>query len=160
MKAGIAAVLFLLCLGALADQTAQTSDGRTVLLRDDGTWAYAEASEGFPLSIVDWNVAKMPADYEKDRYDDQAWLYLLIRNETSNPVKGWRVRVHVKSAFGDLLGKLELTAGQSKIGPGETTDAMFSFDDNPFIDGEPFDYLTNYDKDTMLLELADAKVVQ
>jgi len=159
MRIWVILVLLLCVEVGFADQEATTAEGRKVLLRDNGTWEYVEVSEQVPLSIADWNVAKMPVDYEKKRHSEEAWLLLIVKNETNAPVKGWRVVLQAKNAFGDTLGKLQLTGGQSKIGPGETTDAMFAFEDNPFIAGEPFDYLTSYDKDTMTIELADAKVI-
>ncbi len=43
-------ILGLLCLPALgAEQRARTTDGREVILRDDGTWVYAEQAKGSNL---------------------------------------------------------------------------------------------------------------
>lgn len=43
MKISVIFTLFIICILPLfADQTATTEDGRKVLLKDDGTWEYAE----------------------------------------------------------------------------------------------------------------------
>lgn len=44
MKALVVGVLLILCWSLAADQTATTAEGRKVILRDNGTWAYADTS--------------------------------------------------------------------------------------------------------------------
>lgn len=38
--------LLIISTCAFADQTATTEDGRTVILKDDGTWSYVKQSQG------------------------------------------------------------------------------------------------------------------
>jgi hypothetical protein len=160
MKRIFTLILLAVATFALSDQFATTEDGRKVLLLDDGTWEYQETSTAAPLSLVGWAVNKQKADIENHRFNDYVILVLTVRNETALPVKGWRLIVEAHNAFGDMLGQLQLTGGTSKIEVGGTTVGFFIFEDNPFINGEPYDYLTAYDKDTMSLEVTEARAVQ
>ncbi len=152
-------IIFAITLNVFADEEAITSDGRKVLLKDDGTWQYFEQMDSLSLSLIDWTVENKLKNTDKNRYSDEAWLTLVLKNEENKLVKGWRVVVEVKNAFGDLLGQLQLTGGQSKIEPLKTTDATFAFENNQFIDREPYDYLTSYDKNTMTINLIEAKPI-
>jgi len=160
MRKLIGVILLFITLTSFADQIATTDDGRKVLLKDNGTWEYVETSEGMLVSITDWNVVRLTEDYDVGRYSDEARLTLSVKNETDKLIKGWRLFIEVRNAFGDLMGKLTLTGGQSRIEPGQTINATFAFEDNQFLDGEPFDYLTSYNKDTMTIDLVEAKVIQ
>lgn len=86
-------------------------------------------------------------------------LTLHVKNNTSKRISAWRVVLVVKNSFGDQLLKGKITDGTANIFPGEIGEASFAWEDNPFLDGEPYDKLTAYSKENLKLSMIDIKLV-
>ena len=142
----------------VADETANSESSEQVLLKDDGTWEYLKA-DGSALSIYEWFVTVKGVDYNANRYSNEAHLTLKVKNETTKTIRAWRLNLILTSVFGDELAKLQLTCGNSKILPGSIGSSIFVFDDNSFIDDQPYDYLTAYNRENLSLVINDMKVV-
>lgn len=53
-----------------------------------------------------------------------------------------------------------MTDGAADIAPGATKQASFSWEDNQFIDDEPYDKLVAYSKENLRLELTEVQLSQ
>lgn len=90
------ALLFLTLMGApaLADQILLLSDGQTVILRDDGTWAYREEKITGALSL----------DFGKSKYQQgQCYAWPSLTNDSNKFVDGLAISYSTHSGNGATL---------------------------------------------------------
>lgn len=106
--------------------------------------ATAAEAQGPPIEIVGHRVELVAQDVMAGRMFDQSRLRLEVANRTDQAVAAWRAVAVFTDPFGDELFRIQLTSGQADIAPGETKEATFAFDDNPFIPEEPADHLRQY----------------
>jgi hypothetical protein len=157
----LVSLLFCLVISTVASQEtleATTSDGRKVLLQQDGTWSFSEEKVN-PIEIVNFNVINRDVDYNQNRYSKDVLLELIIKNVSGRKIRGYKIIVEVQNAFGDRMNTLSLTSGNSVIENDQTENAMFRFEDNQFIQDEVYDNLISYSKDNLLIMLKEAKVI-
>jgi len=115
---------------------------------------------GPDLELIDYEKKRLPVDYDVNRFSPEAVLTLHVKNNTSNKIKAWQAVLIIKNPFGDTLLRVRLTDGSANIMPGRTAKASFSWEDNQFIDDEPYDKLVAYSKENMQLELTDVQLSQ
>lgn len=153
-----------LCLGtffvyAQENLIATTSEGRKVILKDDGTWSYMEEAEQ-NLTIVDFEVILREKNYKESRYNKDAVLILKVKNTSGQKISGYRINIQIQNGFGDILHTLQLTSGNSNLDNDEIEDANFVFEDNQFIDSEVYDSLSAYSKKNLKIIILNSKVIQ
>jgi len=138
---------------------ATTSEGRKVILKDDGTWSYMEEAEQ-NLTIVDFEVILREKNYKESRYNKDAVLILKVKNTSGQKISGYRINIQIQNGFGDILHTLQLTSGNSNLDNDEIEDANFVFEDNQFIDSEVYDSLSAYSKKNLKIIILNSKVLQ
>jgi len=149
----------LFSLFAQENLTAITTEGKNVLLKDDGTWAYIKDTEQ-KLALIDFDVINRDINYDESRYKKDVVLNLKIKNISGFKIIGYRVNIKITNGFGDLLHTLQLTSGKSVLENNEIDDANFVFEDNQFIDNEAYDNLSAYSKDNLIISISDSKILQ
>ena len=91
------------------------------------------------------------------------WLPYRYQSQESghapNPVKSF-CRCYWLYSTGDLLLRSELTDGTADLVPGATGKAGFSWENNQFIDKEPYNRLSGYMKESLKVQIADVKLDQ
>ena len=112
------------------------------------------------LQLINFDVKRLPVNYDVSRYRPKAVLTLYLKNNTSKRIKAWRALIIVKNAFGDVLFRARLTDGSANIPPGGTEKASFSWEDNQFIDDEPYDKLVAYSKENIKIEIKEVQLIQ
>lgn len=112
-----------------------------------------------PIEVVDQRTELLTEDIMNGRAMDEVVLYLTIANRTDAHVSAWRAVAVFADPFGDEMFKIRLTSGQANIPPGETKDARFAFEDNPYINDEAADQLAQYDAEKLTITLEDIRVV-
>ena len=112
------------------------------------------------LVLMDFAVVRLPQDYDENRYTDQAALVLEVGNNTDRWIKAWQAIIEVRNVFDDLLFHAQVTDGTTEIPPRDTETAVFTWEDNPFIEDEPFDYLTKFAKDNLRVSFTETKISQ
>ena len=115
---------------------------------------------GPSLELVDFETKHLPVDVNVSRFSAEVVLTLKVRNNTQERIKAWKAVIIIKNAFGDLLFRVQLTDGTANIAPGQTRGASFSWEDNQFIDGEPYDKLVAYSKENMRVQLTEVQLSQ
>ena len=157
-------VVSLAGIGLCKDLTATLEDGRKILLKEDGTWEFVsekkEVSKGEVLTLERFKMKYVPQDYESDRYSDEVRLILFVKNNSNKEIKAWKALMTGKNPFEEELFTCNLTSGASNIKPGKTEKATFGWEDNPFIDGQPYDKLMSYSEENLKIELSDIEVIQ
>ena len=118
-----------------------------------------DAQVGPPISVVGQAVELFPIDIERNRFDGVARLTLTIRNNTSQAISAWRAQVYFTDPFGEDMFQIQLTSGKANISPNDISEARFDFEDNEYRDGEPHDYLAQFDENAIGIRLEDIRVV-
>lgn len=118
-----------------------------------------EKAADTPVVLAGHRVELVAENARAGRYHDSARLTLTLRNDGEQTVSAWRAIMVVQDPFGDELFRIQLTDGRADIAPGGTSDATFGFDDNPFIDGEPYDKLAGYNADNLSIRLENLRIV-
>lgn len=163
-------------LGTLAQETRMTvleTKGNWVRVSVEGwIWkasttddvasiAKADTAHKAPaLELIDFDTKRLPVNYDVSMYSPEAVLTLKVRNNTQKRIKAWKAVVIIKNAFGDVLFRARLTDGTANIGPGETEQASFSWEDNQFIEDEPYDKLVAYSEENLRVELTEVQLSQ
>lgn len=151
------------------DLIATLSDGRKVLLKEDGTWTFVQESTGeettplemgppTEISVVKAERKTIKKNLNEEGSMDQVQLSLHIQNNTGEKIKAWKATMTVKDPFGEQLFKARLTSGTSPIGPGETKKVSFAWKDDPEEDREPYDYLMIYNPEALKIDLSEIEI--
>jgi hypothetical protein len=128
----------------MADETAETRDGRRFLLKDDGTWEKLpgraeDSSEEAGQAVEIWDRALA---HEKTDGRDSVRLYLHYLNKTDRKIISVKTRVTIMDPFGKAVFKKVLD-DNVVLSPGEKkkNDTYWHFDDDPAKLGQPYDKL-------------------
>ena len=84
-------------------------------------------------------------------------LTLYVLNDTDAPIHGWRGDLQITDPFGDDLVAVELTAGDSPLGPGDIRNAVFEWEDNPYSEDEVYDKLAAFEGNGLTVTLASVR---
>ena len=134
-----------------ADEVVTTKDGKQVLLKDDNTWEYVDQnSENQPTSIpikanyADEAVEVWNAYLElgEVNYSNAVRLYIDYKNNTDKKVIGVSINVSITNPFGKTVYENTFN-DEVVLEPLERlkNDTYWYFQDNQFIDDEPYDGL-------------------
>lgn len=139
-----ASVIGLLAAGpVLADETVTTTDGRSVLLKDDGTYEVMAATK------ANWQDYLAHAGGHLKQVDQKFKKVIQYMPNFSNisdkPIIGIKFTTVFKDSFGEDIKKINGTLEQ-KIESGKTsrTKLFYVFEDNQFINGETYDVLYSF----------------
>jgi len=96
------------------------------------------------IEIVNWRVVSLPADFSRDSkpYGAHVRAYFQFRNNSKKTLTGLVYETTFLDSFGDVLYKTTMK-DQLKILPGKTNkmSSFWYWEDNEFIDGQPYDKL-------------------
>lgn len=112
------------------------------------------------LELVDFDVKQLGVDYEAMRMLPKVILNLHVKNNTNKKINAWRAILVVKNAFGDQLIKGQVTDGTADVYPGQVKEAAFGWEDNPFMENEPYDKISAYSKNNLNVSLVEIKLIQ
>lgn len=141
MRPLLTIVLSLCCASAFADETVRTTDGRTILLRDDGTYSASEDRAKVSVAIVEAGenfFTHSESDYGQKRVN----FMPRYKNVGDKEITGVKFTARFLNAFGEEIFKVSGDSDE-KVAPGKTssTSLFYYFEDNPFIPSEPYDKL-------------------
>lgn len=105
------------------------------------------------LSIDSFRTARRSGSFQE--FVD---LTFVVRNNEDRQVKAWQMSVAFYDPFGDLLFAGRFRSGDAAVPAGDVQDASFSYDDNQFIDDEPYDYLATFAVENLEIEVVECEV--
>lgn len=126
----------------------------------EGSNAVSLPEKESALELVSFRKEMFPQDFSAGRLSDAVQLTLMLKNKTDKRIRAWKALLTVYNSFNEKLFSCELSSGRSDISLGKTEAAHFSWEDNIFINKEPYDYLSGYSAENLKLVLSDVKVVQ
>ena len=97
------------------DEYATTDSGKTVLIKDDGTWKYVkeEFESTELLTIEAWK-------WENVDYADWISIYGYVKNNSNYTLHWARIIITAKGENGNYLGNGDSYFDPFTVGPGET----------------------------------------
>lgn len=123
-------------------ESVKTIDGRTILLKPDGTYSIEPLRRtepaGGPLKVERWLF-----DQESTKYGQDSIRFMpYVRNMSLLEVVGFKFRARFMNAFKEVLFEFNGSSEES-VRPNEVsmTRLFYKFEDNPFIKNEPYDKL-------------------
>ncbi|MCK0150547.1 hypothetical protein MWU54_10965 [Marivita sp. S6314] len=131
---------FATLASSLAAEIVETTDGRRIELRADGTYVVlGEAT----ASKIEMEEAEPFFEHHAGEYNQNSMRFMpIFKNNTGNTIVGFRFNTVFKSAFGDVVFEF---AGESServpSGALSTANTFYFFDDNQFIPNQPYDKL-------------------
>ncbi len=132
--------LCFLTTASWADETVTTTDGRTIILKDDGTYEIlASAKENWQdyLELEQSFFRRTERDYSQviDFMPN-------FKNKTDRTIVGIEFIADFKNVFGKSVHKMKGTMEQKiKAAKSSKNRLFYVFKDNQFIDGETYDKL-------------------
>ena len=122
-------------------ETVTTTDGRTITLNDDGTYAI----EAGAASKADDHVTLLDPLFRLhvSEYDQKSVRFMpKLTNESESAILGVRFTSSFRDAFGEETFSFSGDMDE-RIAPGasSTANVFYVFEDNPFISGEAYDKL-------------------
>ena len=141
-----AAALIIFAGNVWADEVIKRSDGVDVLLKADHTWEEIglSSSTAASLSSADdalsvWDTTLLEKEYNYSRAVTFAIHYW---NHTGKKIVGAKVSFEIKNVFGKTLYS-DTVEDEISLEPNEKqrSEKFWVFEDNKFINGEPYDRL-------------------
>jgi len=111
------------------------------------------------LELVDFELHQVEVNYDAGRFNPELVMTMGLRNNTDKRITAWSAMLAIKNSFGEMLFQTGLRDGMADIAPGEIGDAIFRWEDDQFVDDEPYDRLSRYSKENLVLELSEIEVV-
>ncbi len=112
-----------------------------------------------PLELIKFKKINRPANYSIQKYSPYVNLKLTLKNNTEETITAWKSLMKVRNAFNEEILTIMLTSGDSQIKPGMTENADFIWEDNQFIDDEPYDRLATTSSENLKIDISETKVV-
>ncbi len=106
------------------------------------------------VSIEGFDISREAGEYERHF----AVLSLRVKNNSDKRVKAWRLAISIRDTFGTEQVAVQLTDGQANVAPGMTDKASFKFEDNQFIEDEPYDNLVAYSPENLTVTIKQCQV--
>lgn len=134
-------ILSVIAMLSVFDELVTTNDGRTIILKDDGTYKIQKVvKENWQDYVI---LAPGVFDKKTTEYDMQYIRYMPnFHNLSNKTITG----IQFKTEFKDVFGKtIKYITGdmQQAIAPGRTSQSniYYKFENNPFISDETYDAL-------------------
>lgn len=112
------------------------------------------SAEGCDVGIAAFELRRTKNDVGRD----VVALLLSIDNRTDDRVTAWRMELVIKDVFGEELVTTKATDGSANILPGAKKTSIFSWDDNPYVEGEAYDRLATYNAENVRIEITSCQV--
>jgi len=122
-------------------EVVQTTDGRSIDLKDDGTYAFIETLAPNQANYVEFKEPYF--QHHVSEYDEKSVRFMPIYENTSGKkIVGLKFKVEFRNAFGEEIASFDGDSDES-IAPGQTSTAsiFYVFKDNQFIAGQMYDKL-------------------
>jgi len=134
-------ILAMYLSNAVHAEIVQTTDGRTIDLRDDGTYEFLEAnntSDGDYVEFQNHYFAHHVGEYGQKRVR----FMPVYKNVSDKRIVGAKFVARFLNAFGDEIFKFSGELDEP-VAPGKasTYNLFYYFEDNQFIPGEAYDKL-------------------
>lgn len=141
MKNIIITLFFLVWSQCLVAEQVQTLDGRTILLKDDGTYQVLPSKN----TQVDFTI-KTTSHYFKHHENEYKQKFIrfmpIFENVSDRKITAVRFTSKFLDPFGDEIFTLNGDSDEMIMPDKKTTSNMFyNFEDNPFISDQPYDKL-------------------
>ncbi|MEO9865938.1 MAG: hypothetical protein ABJO29_05280 [Yoonia sp.] len=140
MKYAFSAFWLFLSSSLVHAETVDLTDGRTVELRNDGTYEFVDAPTDNEIKIV---IEEPYLLHHAGEYNRNQMRFMpVISNNTDKEIVGYRFKSRFLSAFGDEVFSFDGESSE-RITAGSKSNAntFYFFEDNQFISGEPYDKL-------------------
>jgi hypothetical protein len=111
------------------------------------------------ISLAGFDKTYLPPNRDAFEFSSRVRITLQVHNNGTRNIKAWRATLLVKNTFGDIILSSQLTDGTAAIAPGQTAEASYIWEDNPYIPDEPFDRLMAYDVSNLKPALTEASVI-
>ena len=130
----------LLLAQPIAAEIVRLEDGRSVELRDDGTYSFVEAEVAANVAI---EIHDPYFNHHAGEYGQNRIRFMpIITNSTSKEIIGFRFNTRFISAFGEELFQFDGESSERiSVGSRSSADVFYYFEDNQFIAGQPYDIL-------------------
>lgn len=122
-------------------ETVTTTDGRTIILNEDGT--YAIEADNTLESEKYLSIGEPLFEHHVSIYKQKSVRFIpKVKNITDDIVAGVRFSASFQDAFGEEVFRFDGDLSE-RIQAGKTSkaDVFYVFEDNQFISGEPYDKL-------------------
>ncbi len=140
--------LFAVVTGALAvfalpalTEVVQIMDGRSVDLKDDGTYVFVEADAPRGDAYVTFEDSYFK--HHTSEYDQKSVRFMPIyKNNGDKKITGIKFQAQFLNSFGEEIVAFTGNSDE-QISPGKSSsyNIFYVFEDNPFINGETYDKL-------------------
>ena len=136
----ISAVFFLVVVDGAVAEIITATDGRKFELNADGTYRSIADSAPSAIQMEESKPYFMPFAGE---YNQNSIRFMpIFKNLTGKIIVGFKFHAVFKSAFGDEIFAFDGESSERVVPDGMSTAASFYFfEDNQFINDEPFDRL-------------------
>ncbi len=121
-------------------ETVELTDGRVVVLNEDGTY---EFSETVSRTTLDINILEPFFQHHAGEFDQNSMRFMpVIQNATGKEIVGFQFTSTFLSAFGDEVFAFSGESSE-RIAEGQTSssDTFYLWKDNQFMAGQPYDKL-------------------
>lgn len=140
-------VCFLISSLCFGDETVSTVDGRSILLKDDGTFILlGEADSGMQI-LPKTNLALVDSNYfthHTTEYSQKSIRFMpRFKNISGKTITAIKFNTQFIDPFGDEIYALKGGSSEERIKPGKISGnrMFYKWEDNQFINDEPYDKL-------------------
>ena len=138
---GFCSVTILVCAFPALAEIVQTTDGRSLNLKDDGTYVFLEndkLSDGTFVEHQNHYFSNHESEYGQKRIR----FMPIFKNVTKKKILGVKFTARFLNAFGEEIFKFSGDTDEAVLpGMTSTSNLFYYFEDNQFIPGEPYDKL-------------------
>lgn len=135
------ALIFLLSSLSAVAEVVQTTDGRSVDLREDGTYEFVEATGPTDRELVEYGDHYF--EHHQGEFGQKSVRFMPIyKNVSDRKIVGVKFTARFLNSFGEEIFKFSGDSDEPVAsGKKSTANLFYNLEDNPFINGEPYDKL-------------------
>ena len=140
----VCSLISSLCFG---DETVSTVDGRSILLKDDGTFLLLGKADSDMQILPKTKLALADSHYftrHTTEYSQNSIRFMpRFKNTSGKTITAIKFDTQFVDPFGDEIYALKGGSSEERIKPGKISGngIFYKWEDNPFINGEPYDKL-------------------
>jgi hypothetical protein len=140
-KYNLLILMFLFCNVSLGMETVVTSDGRSILLKDDGSYEFIASDPDIDKILI---VDSHYFIHHVSEYNQKSIRFMpRFKNIGAKVVTAVKFNATFIDPFGDTVHVVKGGSSESIIKPGKVSGnrLFYKWEDNQFIGGEPYDKL-------------------
>lgn len=137
----VSSLAIVACALPAVAEVVQTTDGRSVDLKDNGTYEFVEAIDLSDSAFVEFKDAYF--EHNRGEYGQNFVRFMpVFENIGEKRIVGVKFTAQFLNSFGDELFSFSGNSDES-VSPGKTSthNIFYNFEDNQFIAAEPYDKL-------------------